>query len=90
MTPRLVLGVLGNWMCFLHFWGTACDPDCEWQADLVLNPQSVEKGDWMSRMLTLSRLEGHPTPRTSCPSLQEAPVSSPISRPAGGLGLEVP
>lgn len=87
MPPRLVLGVPGNWMCLLHFCGRVCDPDCEWQADVVLNPQSAEKGDWMPWMLTLSCLEGHPTPRTNRPSLQQSRVSSPTSRPAGEQGL---
>lgn len=87
MTPRLVLGVLGNWMCFLRFCGRACDPGCEWQTDLVLNPQSAEKGDWMSLMLTLSCLEGHPKPRKNSPSLQQSRVSGTTSRPAGEQGL---
>lgn len=79
MTPRVVLGILGNWMRFLHFCGRTCDPGCEWQAGLVLNHQSAEKGDWVSRMLTLTHLEGHPKPRTNSPSLQRPRVS----RPAG-------
>lgn len=90
MTPRLVLGVLRNWMCFLHFCGRACDPGCEWQTGLVLkvpNPQSATKGDWMSLMLALSCLEGHPKPRASSPSLHPSRVSSTTSRPSGEQGL---
>lgn len=58
MTHTLFLGILGNWMCFLHFCGRVCEPGCEWQTDFVLNPQYAGKGDWMSWMPTLSFLEG--------------------------------